>query len=184
MSIPSTSSPDSQSPLPSPPGKRRSPPLFSLGFIALLSFAAMLGMVCGALYSSRFFHKYGHSLIAPPSVGSAFPGVNAVNLMIIGRDEDYNDQDQIIKTHARSDLLMMARIDFAAKNVRLLSIPRDTLAAIPGHGVTKINAAHAFGGPNCRPKPSSATLTSRPITMRRWISPVSNALSIFLAALT
>jgi LCP family protein required for cell wall assembly len=28
-----------------------------------------------------------------------------------------------------------------------LSIPRDTLANIPGHGPTKINAAYAFGGP-------------------------------------
>jgi LCP family protein required for cell wall assembly len=28
-----------------------------------------------------------------------------------------------------------------------LSIPRDTLVEIPGHGLQKINAAHAFGGP-------------------------------------
>ena len=29
----------------------------------------------------------------------------------------------------------------------LLSIPRDSLVAIPGHGTTKINAAFAYGGP-------------------------------------
>ena len=28
-----------------------------------------------------------------------------------------------------------------------LSIPRDTIVEIPGHGLQKINAAHAFGGP-------------------------------------
>ena len=28
-----------------------------------------------------------------------------------------------------------------------LSIPRDTVVEIPGHGMQKINAAHAFGGP-------------------------------------
>jgi LCP family protein required for cell wall assembly len=28
-----------------------------------------------------------------------------------------------------------------------LSIPRDTLVEIPGHGIQKINAAHAYGGP-------------------------------------
>ena len=28
-----------------------------------------------------------------------------------------------------------------------LSIPRDTVVEIPGHGLQKINAAHAFGGP-------------------------------------
>ena len=29
----------------------------------------------------------------------------------------------------------------------LLSIPRDSLVAIPGHGTSKINSAFAFGGP-------------------------------------
>ncbi|MBF4161837.1 LCP family protein [Nocardioides acrostichi] len=29
----------------------------------------------------------------------------------------------------------------------LLSIPRDSLVEVPGHGTTKINAAYAFGGP-------------------------------------
>ena len=29
----------------------------------------------------------------------------------------------------------------------LMSIPRDSLVEIPGHGTTKINAAYAFGGP-------------------------------------
>ena len=28
-----------------------------------------------------------------------------------------------------------------------LSIPRDTVVEIPGHGLQKINAAYAFGGP-------------------------------------
>jgi LCP family protein required for cell wall assembly len=30
---------------------------------------------------------------------------------------------------------------------RRLSIPRDTMAPIPGHGTSKINAAYAYGGP-------------------------------------
>ena len=30
---------------------------------------------------------------------------------------------------------------------RRLSIPRDTVANIPGHGQDKINAAYAYGGP-------------------------------------
>lgn len=29
----------------------------------------------------------------------------------------------------------------------LISIPRDSLVEVPGHGVTKINAAYAYGGP-------------------------------------
>src|SRR5881275_2274176 len=46
---------------------------------------------------------------------------------------------------SRSDTLMLWRIGAGAS--RRLSIPRDTVATIPGHGTSKINAAYAYGGP-------------------------------------
>jgi LCP family protein required for cell wall assembly len=46
---------------------------------------------------------------------------------------------------SRSDTLMLWRIGGGTS--RRLSIPRDTVAEIPGHGLNKINAAYAFGGP-------------------------------------
>ncbi len=46
---------------------------------------------------------------------------------------------------SRSDTIMLWRIGGGTS--RRLSIPRDTAAAIPGHGTTKINAAYAYGGP-------------------------------------
>jgi LCP family protein required for cell wall assembly len=46
---------------------------------------------------------------------------------------------------SRSDTIMLWRIGGGAS--RRLSIPRDTVAQIPGHGTSKINAAYAFGGP-------------------------------------
>jgi LCP family protein required for cell wall assembly len=45
----------------------------------------------------------------------------------------------------RSDTMMLWRIGGGTS--RRLSIPRDTVAAIPGHGSSKINAAYAYGGP-------------------------------------
>src|SRR3989304_3300791 len=48
---------------------------------------------------------------------------------------------------ARADSLLLASFDPATDKINALSIPRDTRAAIPGVGVTKINAAYAFGGP-------------------------------------
>jgi LCP family protein required for cell wall assembly len=45
----------------------------------------------------------------------------------------------------RSDTMMLWRI--GAGTSRRLSIPRDTNVPIPGHGVTKINAAYSYGGP-------------------------------------
>jgi LCP family protein required for cell wall assembly len=44
----------------------------------------------------------------------------------------------------RSDSMMLWRIGGGTS--RRLSIPRDTVASIPGHGQTKINAAYSYGG--------------------------------------
>ena len=46
---------------------------------------------------------------------------------------------------SRSDTIMLWHIGGGSS--RRLSIPRDTVADIPGHGRTKINAAYAYGGP-------------------------------------
>jgi LCP family protein required for cell wall assembly len=46
---------------------------------------------------------------------------------------------------SRSDTIMLWRIGGGVS--RRLSIPRDSLASIPGYGEQKINAAYAYGGP-------------------------------------
>jgi LCP family protein required for cell wall assembly len=118
------------------------------GGIALMTLAAA-SIYGGYLYRTHsFLPKYLPSFFQRQSVSQVFPGQQALNLMIIGRDRDYNDRtDQVLKTRARSDMLMVAHVDFVKNTVSLLSIPRDTRAHIPGHGTTKINAAHEFGGP-------------------------------------
>jgi LCP family protein required for cell wall assembly len=45
----------------------------------------------------------------------------------------------------RTDTIMLLHVG-SGPNL-LLSIPRDSLVPVPGHGTTKINAAFAFGGP-------------------------------------
>jgi LCP family protein required for cell wall assembly len=47
---------------------------------------------------------------------------------------------------SRTDTLIAATFDPESLRVYLLSVPRDTRATIPGHGTTKINGAHAWGG--------------------------------------
>jgi LCP family protein required for cell wall assembly len=44
--------------------------------------------------------------------------------------------------------MMVFSIDRDKKDIKVLSIPRDTRVKIPGVGVEKINAAMAFGGPD------------------------------------
>ena len=123
----------------------------------------VLGAVCltllagASIYGGYLFHQSRSlpsilgSLIRNQTVADVFPNQKFVNLMVIGRDADYDDHtDQVIKTRARSDILMVAHLDFDKQTVSLLSIPRDTLAKIHTHGrvvTTKINAAHQFGGP-------------------------------------
>ncbi len=46
---------------------------------------------------------------------------------------------------SHSDTIMLWRIGGGVS--RRLSIPRDTVASIPGHGLAKINAGYAVGGP-------------------------------------
>ncbi|MDR7451198.1 MAG: LCP family protein [Armatimonadota bacterium] len=69
-----------------------------------------------------------------------------VNVLIIGVDVTLNTRRQIVNV-ARSDSLMLVSFDPRRGQISGLSIPRDTRTAIPGVGVTKINAAYAFGGP-------------------------------------
>jgi polyisoprenyl-teichoic acid--peptidoglycan teichoic acid transferase len=47
---------------------------------------------------------------------------------------------------ARSDTLILIRLDPSKKATALLSIPRDLKVSIPGHGVAKINEAYSDGG--------------------------------------
>jgi LCP family protein required for cell wall assembly len=51
------------------------------------------------------------------------------------------------ETQYRADTIILARVDPAAKEVWMISIPRDTKVHIPGHGNVKINAANTIGGP-------------------------------------
>ncbi|KQS68797.1 LCP family protein [Modestobacter sp. Leaf380] len=48
---------------------------------------------------------------------------------------------------ARSDAIMLARLSADRRQVQVVSIPRDSWVDVPGHGMRKINAAYALGGP-------------------------------------
>ncbi len=48
---------------------------------------------------------------------------------------------------ARSDTIMLVRLDPSKDATALMSLPRDLKVEIPGHGTDKINAAYELGGP-------------------------------------
>ncbi|NUS12137.1 MAG: LCP family protein [Streptomyces sp.] len=47
----------------------------------------------------------------------------------------------------RSDTMMLVHLPADHKHVYVVSLPRDTWVAIPGHGSAKLNAAFSWGGP-------------------------------------
>ena len=66
-------------------------------------------------------------------------------VLVLGSDRRTGDSiDETQDDSPRADSLLLLRAAFGS--VRKLSIPRDSLAEIPGHGAQKINAAYAFGG--------------------------------------
>ncbi|MBE3590470.1 MAG: LCP family protein [Firmicutes bacterium] len=68
-----------------------------------------------------------------------------IHIVIMGHDvEVIHGQRQ----PTRTDTIMVASFDPLLREVAILSIPRDTRVRIPGRsGYDKINAAHAYGGP-------------------------------------
>lgn len=75
------------------------------------------------------------------AVEAEAPASSAYYVAILGCDARPNE------TIARSDVTMLARIDTETGVVHLVSVPRDMMVEIEGHGTQKINAALAFGGP-------------------------------------
>jgi len=68
-------------------------------------------------------------------------------VLIMGIDRVPNvPLDDPASYDGRSDTLILARFDPIAKQVNLLSIPRDTRVRIEGYGRQKINSANVFGG--------------------------------------
>jgi LCP family protein required for cell wall assembly len=74
--------------------------------------------------------------------GSLFTGST---ILVLGSDARPRDSKEPGAGGAsRSDSIMLLRVGLGS--VRKLSIPRDAVAEIPGHGQGKINSAYALGG--------------------------------------
>jgi LCP family protein required for cell wall assembly len=66
-----------------------------------------------------------------------------INIALLGIDtrDIHND------TGTRSDSIIVASINRITKNIKVVSIPRDSYVNIEGYGFDKLNHAYAFGGP-------------------------------------
>ena len=76
-----------------------------------------------------------------PTPPQEWSGTDPITLLLLGVDRREEEA-------ARSDTIILVRIDPVDNSAALLSIPRDTRVIIPGFGIQKINAAYAFGDAN------------------------------------
>jgi LCP family protein required for cell wall assembly len=118
-----------------------------LGLIALVVAWIALSLVL-FLISSHFERTSPPSNVASVLDPAGFPLTSANNILVLGTDRrPKNSKEPGAETTGpgRSDSIMLIRT--GGGHAARLSIPRDTVVEIPGHGLQKINAAHAYGGP-------------------------------------
>ena len=124
---------------------RRKP--LSLGRVVRWLALAALGWVALAIVAFLV-----SATIHQESVGGALdsggvPPFSATNILVLGSDQrpaGSKEPGASTSGPSRSDTMMLMRVG-GGHNAKL-SIPRDTVVDIPGHGRNKINAAYAIGG--------------------------------------
>jgi LCP family protein required for cell wall assembly len=118
-----------------------------LGVLCLVLGWVLLSLVL-FLISSHFNRVSPPANVAGALEGAGFPLTSATNILVLGSDRrERNSREPGAETtgFGRSDTIMLIRT--GGGHSARLSIPRDTVVEIPGHGLQKINAAHIYGGP-------------------------------------
>jgi LCP family protein required for cell wall assembly len=104
----------------------------------------------------------GHTIpgLEKPGVLDGVSAGKAQTILVLGSDRRFVDIKQ--DNPARSDTMMLVRLDPSKEATAVMSIPRDLKVPIqvPGGGIetTKINAAYSYGGPALAVKTVKALL--------------------------
>lgn len=112
--------------------------------VAWLAISLVLFLISAQIQSSQVSDAADAEL-----GGAGYPLTSPNTILVLGSDARTKGSKepgaQKIGEASRSDSILLLRIG-GGKNATL-SIPRDTVVEIPGHGQNKINAAYAIGGP-------------------------------------
>lgn len=92
--------------------------------------------------------------------GKVNPSKDAVSILFLGIDDNEGRRKNGQTTeHSRTDSMILSTFSPEKRQIRLLSIPRDTISYIPKVGYyDKITHAHAYGGPVAAMDSVEATL--------------------------
>jgi LCP family protein required for cell wall assembly len=112
-----------------------------LALVAWVGVSAILFMISAQIQRGDLASEVGEQLDPGP-----YPLTGANTILVLGSDARTEGlAEPGSGGPSRSDSIMLLRIGGGAN--ASLSIPRDTVVDIPGHGQNKINAAYALGGP-------------------------------------
>ena len=76
-----------------------------------------------------------------------YNGRDRLNVLVLGIDSRGTSGDT-----QNTDTIIVLSLDPVNRTASMLSVPRDTLVTMPGHGQDKVNAAYAYGGPDLAQK--------------------------------
>jgi LCP family protein required for cell wall assembly len=141
--------------------KEERPPREGLRFL-LRAFASLFAIVLltAAATSTASLLKIKEIIKQPPGAPEPIPVPKPLpdpkpgkpqTILILGSDRRYSDLKKnnplLARSNpARSDTILLVRMDPHQQATAVLSIPRDLKVLIPGYGINKINAAYSLGG--------------------------------------
>lgn len=133
---------------------KRAVDYFALGLVTLALIAGYGSIYRGAnawagLAAKVFAPVAGTTARGATTVFDPVPynGRDRLNVLVMGIDSRGANGDT-----QNTDTMIVLSLDPVNRTASMLSVPRDTLTAIPGHGTDKVNAAYAYGGPDLAQK--------------------------------
>ncbi|MFL5913698.1 MAG: LCP family protein [Gaiellaceae bacterium] len=93
--------------------------------------------------------RHGHPITGLDKVLAQADSGAPQTILLIGSDQrsKASNDAKINGTGARSDTMMLVRLDPQKRATAMMSFPRDLKVEIPGHGTDKLNASYSLGGP-------------------------------------
>jgi LCP family protein required for cell wall assembly len=130
-----------------PPRRRRISVGRVLAGLVLLVVGWLLLALVLFLISSHFRRTSPPGNVSAALDHAGSPLFSANNILVLGSDQRPKGSKEggAFAQPSRSDVILLIRT--GGGHSGRLSIPRDTAVNIPGHGLQKINAAFALGGP-------------------------------------
>ncbi|MBA9004682.1 LCP family protein required for cell wall assembly [Actinomadura cellulosilytica] len=129
--------------------RRPRPPRRRPGRVVAWLLVAVLVLVVGGYF---YLDSRLNRIDALPDYSGRPADTPGTNWLVVGSDSreglDADDRRKLRTGNAagrRTDSMML--LHYGDGGTTLVSLPRDSFVAIPGHGSNKLNAAYAFGGP-------------------------------------